>query len=86
MEFGLNYFNNEKLKLNLHRFKLPKKKKKPRNYRKDCRRKIKRLDITNESLSSRAGLAPYVNFLNGSRLADEFEYILSHLRKSSKGI
>jgi len=65
---------------------LPKKKKKPRTSRKDCRRKIKSLDTTNECLSSRAGLAPYVNFLHGSRLADELEYILSHLRKSSKGI
>ena len=65
---------------------MPKKKKKPRTSRKDCRRKIKSLDTTNECLSSRAGLAPYVNFLHGSRLADELEYILSHLRKSSKGI
>ena len=65
---------------------MPKKNKKTRTSRKDCRKKIKSVDVTNECLSSRSGLAPYVNFLNGSSIALELEDTLAHLRKSSKGI
>jgi hypothetical protein len=65
---------------------MPKKRKKARSSRKDCRRKIKSVDTTKECLSSRSGLAPYVNFLNGSAIADELEETLIHLRKSKKGI
>ena len=65
---------------------MPKKKKKPRKSFKDCRKKIKEIGITNECLSSRSGLAPYVNFLNGSGIALELQETLTYLRQSSKGI
>ena len=65
---------------------MPKKRKKARNLTKDCRKKIKKVETTNECLSSRSGLAPYVNFLHGSSIADKLESDLSHLRQSSKGI
>jgi hypothetical protein len=65
---------------------LPKKNKKPRKSLKDCRKKIKKVETTNECLSSRSGLAPYVNFLTGSSVALELQDSLAHLRKSSKGI
>lgn len=65
---------------------MPKKSKKTRSSKKDCRKKIKSLEVTKECLSSRAGLAPYVNFLHGSSIANELETLLNHLRKSKKGI
>ena len=65
---------------------MPKKRKKASSSRIDCRKKIKSVDTTKECLSSRSGLAPYVNFLNGSAIADELERTLIHLRKSKKGI
>ena len=49
-------------------------------------KKIKLLETTQECLSSRSGLAPYVNFLNGTAIAAELERTLIHLRKSKKGI
>lgn len=65
---------------------MPKKNKKPRKPLKDCRKKIRKVETTNECLSSRSGLAPYVNFLNGNGIASELQETLSHLRQSSKGI
>ena len=65
---------------------MPKKRKKARSSGKDCRKKVKSVETTKECLSSRSGLAPYVNFLNGSGIADELEETLIHLRKSKKGI
>ena len=65
---------------------MPKKRKKTRTSRKDCRKKIKSLGTTKECLISRSGLVPYVNFLNGSAIGDELEEALIHLRKSKKGI
>ena len=65
---------------------MPKKNKKTRISRKDCRKKIRSVDVTDECLSSRSGLAPYANFLNGCSISLELEDTLAHLRKSSKGI
>lgn len=65
---------------------MPKNKKKTRSPKKDCRRKIKSIDITRDCLSSRAGLLPCVNFVNGTGIAEELSHLLDHLRKSKKGI
>lgn len=65
---------------------MPKKNKKTRTSTKDCRKIIKSVATSKECLSSRSGLAPYVNFLNGSGIAQELEKILKHLRQSKKGI
>ena len=65
---------------------MPKKNKKTRNTKKECRRKIKEIGITTNCLSSRSGLAPFVNFINGTGICGELANVLHDLRKSKKGI
>ena len=65
---------------------MPKNKKKTRSPKKECRRKIKEIAITTDCLSSRAGLAPFVNFINGTGVCHELAEVLTDLRKSKKGI
>ena len=65
---------------------MPKKNKKTRITKKECRRKIKEIGVTTNCLSSRSGLAPFVNFINGTGICDELAKVLQDLRKSKKGI
>ena len=86
MVFGLNWFRPKNPKPKHHRVTMPKNKKKSRSAKKDCRRKIKEIGITSNVLTSRGGLAPFANFLNGTGVCDELAKILADLRKSKKGI
>jgi len=65
---------------------MPKKKKKARPSKKNCTRKIKSVEETKDCLTSRAGLAPYANFLNGTKISETLGELLTHLRKNKKGI
>ena len=65
---------------------MPKKKKKARPSQKNCTRKIKSVEETNDCLTSRAGLAPYANFLNGTKVSETLGELLAHLRMNKKGI
>ena len=65
---------------------MPKNKNKSRVPKNDCRRKIKEIDVTSNCLTSRGGLAPLANFINGTGVCDELAKILVDLRKSKKGI
>jgi len=65
---------------------MPKKNKKTRTVKKECRRKIKEIGITTNCLSSRSGLAPFVNFINGTGICHDLAKVLKDLRKSKKGI
>ena len=65
---------------------MPKKNKKTRTQGKNCRKKIKSVETTDECLSSRSGIFPFANLLNSSKVDLRLEDLLSHLRKSSKGI
>ena len=69
-----------------HVLTMPKKIKKTRKSKKECRRKIKKIGITTNCLSSQAGLAPFVNFINGTGICDELAQVFKDLRKSKKGI
>ena len=65
---------------------MPKNNKKTRTPKKECRRKIREIGITGNCLSSRSGLAPFVNFINGTGICTELASVLEDLRKSKKGI
>lgn len=53
---------------------------------KDCRKKIKIFESTSSCLTSRAGVAPFVNFLNGCEVVEQLADQLQNLRQSKKGI
>ena len=65
---------------------MPKKKKKARSLQSNCTRKIKSVEETSDCLTSRAGLAPFVNFLNGTKVSENLGELFAHLRKNQKGI
>ena len=69
-----------------HIHTMPKKNKKTRKFKKECRRKIKQIGTTTNCLSSQSGLAPFVNFINGTGICDELAQVFKDLRKSKKGI
>lgn len=65
---------------------MSKKSKKTTYPLKDCRKKIKNIEITKSCLTSRAGLVPAVNFLQGCNIANHLAEQLQDLRQTKKGI
>ncbi len=65
---------------------MSKKSKKTTSPLKDCRKKIKSIETTTSCLTSRAGLVPFVNFLNGCGVVEQLADQLQNLRQSKKGI
>ena len=65
---------------------MPKKRKKATTKKQQSRRNIKHLGTTSDTLTSRAGLVPFANFLDSCQASTKISLELSDMRKSQKGI